>query len=219
MENQTKTGAEILDNLSELKTQPIVSERESYSALSGQEREKRWNSSGVPKRHRSYKAPTEGPWMETLSSLSMQLGKQGILSALIGPRGTGKTQMAAEAIRYQIYCNATTARYITAMEFFMAIKEGYRSEAQSQEQILLSFRQPALLVIDEITVRSDTAWENMLLTHLIDKRYGSQLDTILIGNCKDSAEVASCVGPSIASRIQECGSVIECNWKSFRVKP
>lgn len=137
---------------------------------------------------------------------------------LIGPRGTGKTQMAAETMRSQIYLRHATARYITAMEFFMTIKEAYRAKSQSEEEVLLSFRQPKLLVIDEITVRSDSAWENMLLTYLIDKRYGSQSDTLLIGNCKDAEEVVARVGPSIASRIQECGSVIECNWPSFRSK-
>jgi hypothetical protein len=216
-----ETAGQVLDRLSEIKTPQTVPAKESFSKLSQAELDSRWNKTGLPRLHRfgpknSHLSPL---WNQTLTDFEAALGKKQFLNALIGPRGTGKTQMAADLLRHQIYEREATGRYISAMEFFMAIKEGYRNKMQSEEEILLSFRQPALLIIDEITVRSDSAWENMLLTHLIDKRYGSQTDTLLIGNCKDASEVVSCVGPSIASRIQECGSVIECNWPSFRAKP
>ncbi len=127
------------------------------------------------------------------------------------------SQLIREAIRRDIEpAQLRTAKYTSAMDIFMEIKESYRTKEVSESAVMLAYRSPQLLVIDEITVRSDSAWENMLLTHLIDKRYCAKKDTILLGNCKDASEVVACVGASIASRIQECGCVVVCDWPSFR---
>lgn len=135
--------------------------------------------------------------------------------ALIGERGPGKTQMGVALIRDNSE-RGKVSHYTTAMEIFLALKASYRSGAtESEAEILKRFTNPTLLVIDEMQERGETAWEDRLLTHLIDKRYGSERDTLLISNLKQEDFMAA-LGPSIVSRLIETGGVVNCNWPSFR---
>lgn len=101
------------------------------------------------------------------------------------------------------------------MDFFVLLKSSYRNEGQTEEDIIKTLVSPSLLIIDEITVRSDSAWENNMLTHLIGKRYDAEKDTIVIGNIAPD-ELISNLGPSISSRMEEVGGILNCKWPSFR---
>jgi DNA replication protein DnaC len=76
-------------------------------------------------------------------------------------------------------------------------------------------RIPDLLVIDEFQERGETAFENRMLNHLLDLRYGDLTDTLLIANLEPE-ELVESVGESITERLREAGGIIECNWPSFR---
>lgn len=138
-----------------------------------------------------------------------------LMAAMIGKRGTGKTQAAVELIR--IACKmGRPAMYCTAMQFFARVKSTYNSdEAATESTVIHDFAKPALLVIDEIQVRSDSSWENNLLTHLVDLRYGNMLATVFIGNVTENEFLLS-VGSSIHSRIAQTGGIIEYNGPSWR---
>lgn len=154
----------------------------------------------------------------------------GFLYLLCGIRGSGKTQMAIEVISEQIMasvsaqmkrddyttCPRTPAIYAPAIDFFMDVKATYKKGAtKTEKEVIADYHRPDLLVMDEITVRGETKWEDDLFFSMIDRRYGANKDTILIANLKAS-EVAANVGASIASRMVEAGGIIECNWSSFR---
>lgn len=157
--------------------------------------------------------------------------KKGFIFCLIGERGTGKTQLGANLIAKKIYKEVEShvstdryfdplpimpARYIQIMDFFMEMKHSFRKDSLfSEKQVMEKYMKPQLLVIDEITVRGETKWEDDLFVRLIDKRYADEKDTLLIGNLSTS-EVLANLGPSIASRMVECGGIIQCNWPSFR---
>lgn len=160
-----------------------------------------------------------GEWNSKLVALETSLKKRGAIIALIGPRGTGKTQMAATAA----YSSASerlrigysrSARYCRVMEFFMAVKDSYNSST-SERDAFDPFTRPQLLVLDEVQVRNESKWEDNALTFLIDSRYGACLSTILISN-QTVDGFQSSMGDSIMSRISETGIIIMCNWKSFR---
>lgn len=171
-------------------------------------------------------------WNQTHETIKAGLGK-GFLYCLIGDRGTGKTQMGVELIhenieqavklhtsedRYFDPLPYITARYITAMDFFMDVKHSYRKESTvSEREVMERLVKPHLLVVDEISVRGQSKWEDDLFVQLVDKRYAAERDTLLIGNLKPS-EVMDNVGPSISSRLQEMGGIIQCQWESFRKK-
>ena len=166
----------------------------------------------VPKRHFAIPAILPGPWADKLKDLKEQIGK-GCLLALLGKRGTGKTQMAVELMRHTCV-QGRSARYTTAMRFFTAIKDSYQA-ATTESAVLNQYLKPQILVIDEAQERGETGWEDRLLTHLIDCRYGAMKDTVLVSNLS-RREFERAIGSSILSRMSETGGIIECNWPSFR---
>jgi DNA replication protein DnaC len=176
----------------------------------------KWNA---PRRHlqNSNKVDRSGEWGKTESWIKSQIGK-GYFIALIGKRGPGKTQLAVEAMIHHTQ-NLRTARYITATSFLMRVKGTYKpSEREDEDDVLTMFARPSLLVIDEYAKRGETEWEDRLLFELLDRRYGEYRDTILIAN-QTKEEFEQSIGPSLASRMDESGGIIECTWESFRISP
>jgi DNA replication protein DnaC len=155
----------------------------------------------------------DGAWGAAEKKITEKLGT-GCFISLIGIRGCGKTQLGVEAIRHHTR-KGKRARYCTVTEFFIEIKAAYSSQDRSEKDVLNEFSKPALLVIDEIGQRSESDWENRLLFELLNRRYNALKDTILISN--QSADVfTKSLGPSLISRMQETGGIIECNWPSYR---
>jgi len=172
-----------------------------------------WNA---PARHlrRGVFDPTAKEWNSTLEMLKNQIGT-GFLYALVGTRGPGKTQMAVELMRATTL-KLRSAYYCTAMDYFTRIKDSFAPDSErTQAEAQRFFGKFKLLVMDEINVRSDSAWEDAMLSDLIGKRYNAELDTLLIGN-QTSEEFCKSVGPSIVSRLNECGGICVANWPSFR---
>ena len=157
---------------------------------------------------------TNKDWIAGYEELLNILGS-GMTAALIGQRGTGKTQMAVELIRHACF-QEITSRYKMTMDFFMDLKESYDNKAIiTESEIIKAYISPQLLVLDEIHERGDSSWENRLMTHMINKRYGAMKDTVLISN--QTPEVfGKSIGNSILSRLNETGAIIVCNWESFR---
>lgn len=152
--------------------------------------------------------------MATLNFLCGRL-HSGCLIALIGTNGPGKTQLGVECIRHMT-SDLFSARYATAMDFFIELKKSYRKDSMHDEgEVLNLFARPRLLVLDECQERGETEWEDRILTYLIDRRYRDQKDTILISNLKREEFEAS-LGRSVISRLNETGGIIECTWPSFR---
>jgi DNA replication protein DnaC len=171
-------------------------------------------AAGIPRRHSERNEFENEHWKRKLESLRAKLGS-GFLIALIGIRGCGKTQMAVELIRAQIQ-RLKSAHLTTAMDIFLDIKSAYRKDSEIDErQILNRFFEPRLLVIDEIQERAETAWEDRILTHLVDRRYKDERDTILVGN-STREKFEKEMGASIVSRLNETGGIIVCDWESFR---
>lgn len=177
--------------------------------------EKFFREAKVPVRHRDFD-PIETKttvWGNTYEKAIGVFGKGGIV-ALIGNRGTGKTQMAVCIVRE--WCKTeNTARYVKAMDFFLAIRSSFKDDDVSENDVLNIFMTPRLLVVDALEERGETPWEDRMLSHLIDRRYDDMKETILISNQKPEAFDVS-IGPSIVSRLNETGGKIIFDWESFR---
>ncbi|MCE5310478.1 MAG: ATP-binding protein [Acidobacteriales bacterium] len=172
---------------------------------------------GVPDRYRSkWPFPQDLEWLGRMEKIKGQTHHGG-MAVLIGPRGTGKTRLAAEAMRYHP-CDGILlyARYTTAMGLFLRLRATYGGQSEeSENDIVEAMATAPILTIDEIQERGHTAWEDRLLTHIIDRRYGAMLPTILIANLT-IASLAECLGESIVSRIQETGGIIRVEGQSHR---
>ena len=125
--------------------------------------------------------------------------------------------MACELVRSQVWREEqNSCRYVWMIEIFMAIKATFSKQAvRAETEELQRFISPQLLIIDEAHDRGDTAWEDRVLSYLIDKRYGDLRDTLIVSNQKPD-EFKKSIGPSIYSRLIETGGIIECIWPSFR---
>lgn len=164
--------------------------------------------------------PQTNAWMAKRTILDVKLRNPGAVVALVGPRGTGKTQMATDAafayaMRIRERGMARACRYVRTMEFFMGVKDAYGTTT-SERDVFDSFTIPPLLVLDEVQVRNESKWEDNALTYLIDTRYGACRRTILISNQTVEGFTAS-MGDSIMSRLSETGTIIPCEWQSFRM--
>jgi DNA replication protein DnaC len=147
---------------------------------------------------------------------------EGSLFALWGPRGTGKTQLAVmAAMEFPLPIlpqENRLPRYVKASDIFREIRGTFKRESTATEKdVVASFITPLLLIIDEAQERGESDFENITLTHIIDKRYDAMLHTIIISNLRRE-ELGKSLGASIVSRIHETGQDIECNWPSFREK-
>lgn len=167
----------------------------------------------LPKRYRAeWPRPTDGIWLADFSRVMAKIDGGGII-ALIGPRGTGKTRLAAEAIRNH---SPDKAIYTTAMALFLRIRASFaKMSRESEDEIVRELSKAPLLILDEIQERGNTPWEDRLLTHILDRRYGDMTPTIVIANLTEAALI-ECLGDSIISRLTETGGVLEIAGRSYR---
>lgn len=173
-----------------------------------------WNKSRVMPRHRIALLRKDAPadWQTTCTDLIGKIGT-GFFVALVGKRGTGKTQIGAEIIRESCLMGRESM-YTDAIDIFVAVRETFSGE-RSEKAAMTEYSRPQMLVIDEVQERGETAWEDRLLTSILNKRYGNLLDTLLISNLT-APEFAKSLGASAISRLVETGGIIECTWESFR---
>lgn len=169
------------------------------------------------------------------------MGKDGLLVILVGARGTGKTQAAAELVKAacRLYATQeaprrvvriddhlssdiyeppsdTPALYRTAIELFAELRAAFTKDSNTSEaKALKRFLDTRLLVIDEAQERGQTDFEDRMLTHLIDRRYSNMRDTVLITNTKPD-ELSKSLSPSIADRASQCGGVLVFTGPSLR---
>jgi hypothetical protein len=149
-----------------------------------------------------------------LDSLMPLMGT-GTVSAVIGNRGTGKTQLAAHLAATQL--RLPTPRpvlFVKAAKMFEQMRATFGREKTDMDKAAKLYSVP-LLIIDECQVRGNTKYEDDQLTALIDERYDDKLDTLLIANTAPGS-LEEQLGSSVADRLRETGRVFELTGVSFR---
>ena len=181
---------------------------------------------GYPLRHiQALQADTGLHWPEPdkADKAHDALNKAGSCVILVGPRGTGKTQLATELGLLMYQEEQLTQRYATLSGLLQDEKDSWNKPPE-----LDAFNRPTsplkkaqsvgLLVLDEIQEVASTDWAMAQLIRLFDARYGDMKRTILISNLMPEA-MEKFVGPSIWSRVTETGLLVLCggkDWGSFR---
>ena len=156
--------------------------------------------------------PVGKEWIDAYGMAMDRIRKKGIV-VLYGKRGSGKTRMAAE-----LAVAVGDSRYSTAMRFFLEVRATFRKGSERSEmEVIDELSDAQVLILDEIQERGETAFEDRLLTHVIDARYASMKPTILIANL-DKSKLAESLGISIVDRARENGKSINFNWPSYRIQ-
>lgn len=160
-------------------------------------------------------------WRDALEQMrtAISIGEVDLM-ALLGNRGNGKTLLAVRLMADMVKGNTgptakdRAVRYFKAADLFRYMRDVVR-KGTSEEEAIEMLANLDLLVIDEAHERGETDFENRTLTGIIDHRYDRMKPTILIAN-QTKADFGASMGPSIVSRMQETGFVIECDWPSVR---
>jgi len=166
---------------------------------------------------------------QVLAKLTNTLKGNGAIVALVGPRGTGKTQIAAQ---YEIdwqWAELGTAKthwthYTKLTTIVAKLKAFYGDFGTTDMDRLEAYRaflthDLDLLIIDELhEVADDSRHKDRILSDILDARYAAKKDTLLISN-QSAIEFSKATSPSIISRLNEHGGIIPCEWESFREKP
>ena len=175
-----------------------------------------YKSSGVPERHKEHLRIIDADrasWAPVFAKLHAR--DKGYLVALLGTRGTGKTQLAV-ALIHAACQRGQSARYVKAIDLFRTIRRAYGPEpTASEDRIIDGLAGVDLLVVDELHQRGQSEWEAHTLTNLIDRRYDAMKSTLLVANLS-KADFAQQIGDSVVSRIHETGAAIELTGQSYR---
>lgn len=165
---------------------------------------------GLPIRHANTKPNQLEGFTEALKGVDERLGSSFLL-ILCGARGRGKTQLACEAIKATCQ-KGRSARYATLFRIITALKATFDDRYRSEADVIDELVKPRLLVIDEVGKTTQSEYTQSTLFELLDRRYSSLKDTIIISNHSQN-ELNEQIGASILRRADETGGVIDVtNW-------
>lgn len=134
---------------------------------------------------------------------------------LMGDVGTGKTQLACEFAESYINRLARSVRYVTAKGMIAEIQASYGREGKSEEGEIERFVQYDLLILDEIDAIPSKDNAALLLTEIINRRYGNNKPMIVITN-QPLDGLAKFVGDRVLDRLHENSFIAAFDWPSFR---
>lgn len=134
-----------------------------------------------------------------------------------GGVGTGKTTLACAILR-AVHGAGRSARYTRLGSYFRKMREAFGGEGKPASTIEAAFARVDLLVLDEVGVQYGSKAELVMLTELIDERYGARRPTIVVSNLGGAALI-DMVGERAADRLAHCGVDLLFDWPSFRRKP
>lgn len=134
---------------------------------------------------------------------------------LTGPTGTGKTHLAAAALRH-VTSHGATGLYRLADAAVRYLKSAYNpGNGYTEDQALSHLRMPDLLVLDEVGNQHDSADEKRVLFAILNARYANMRPTLLVSNLTGE-QLRAWAGQAFHDRLLEAGFIVPCQWPSYR---
>lgn len=161
-----------------------------------------WES-GIPYKHTKFSVTHNKNeiWGNLYKNIA-GLIKNGFLISIIGPRGSGKTQLSACLIHH---CSHRTKKPC----FYTKVRTMFETKMP-----LMQYTEPHLLVIDNFEEFKDE-WDMGMIDHIIDLRYDREKATLILSN-ETTANFRARLDPSIIDRMGEQGGLLELDLPSFR---
>lgn len=132
-----------------------------------------------------------------------------------GTTGTGKNHMAS-AICNALIAGGKSAVVATALELQMKVRKARRHDSPlTEDQVITSFANVDLLVLDEIELGSTQDYDSKIINTVIDQRVTKGKGVILLSNMATD-ELMPFLGERIADRIMQSFYLVECRWPSYR---
>lgn len=144
--------------------------------------------------------------------------ERGASMMLLGVPGTGKTHLACSVGNYVINNFGCSVRFVTVFDAIQRVKETYGDNGASERQVMMSFAEPDLLILDEVGVQYGTNFEVVVITDIINRRYSDGKPTIIMSNLTRE-QIVEYLGSRVVDRMDEGGGgVVVFNWESYRAK-
>lgn len=143
-----------------------------------------------------------------------KLTGQGLV--LMGPRGTGKTHLAA-AIAAELMQNLYSVIFQPVPVLLKRIQATYRKHAEEQEdKLLAALASCDLLILDDVGAEKWTEWVESTLFTIIDERYRHMLPLVITTNCS-MEELEAQIGGRSFDRLVEVCRFVRMDAESYRV--
>ena len=147
-----------------------------------------------------------------------RLAGEGLL-ALVGKYRAGKTWVAAGLVNEVVEQGVSphAGHFTSTWQFFQDLKDAMSpATRETPGHVVQRYLRFHVLVLDEITNRSDTEWENVSLRHLLARRYDEKRITVVLGNV-ESSQLRDALDNALVERFIESGrigggGIIDCNW-------
>lgn len=136
---------------------------------------------------------------------------------LCGKPGTGKTHLACAIANHVMREFFRVPLFTSVTKMSRAVKATYTPKSDRTEaQVIRSFVDPDLLILDEVGAQRGTETELLLAQEIIDERYQDVRPTILISNLPES-ELGRYIGDRAIDRMYEGGgAILAFDWDSYR---
>lgn len=142
--------------------------------------------------------------------------KRGNSLIFSGLPGTGKSHLAAAVLQSLMpkHCGL----YTTCMGVIRNVRGTWRKDSErSETEVLRTYAEVPLLVIDEIGVQYGTDGEQTILFDVLDRRYRDMMPSIFLTN-QDKKGFKDFIGERTFDRLTETARWVPFDWASYRPK-
>jgi DNA replication protein DnaC len=151
---------------------------------------------------------------EYAESFEQRALKRGDSLIFLGAPGTGKSHLATAIL--QAILPKHCGLYTTTSAIIRAWRDTWRKESElSERQLLKTYAELPLLVIDEVGVQRGTEDEKNTMFDILDRRYRDMKPTILLAN-QTKEQLAEILGERVFDRLRETARIVSFQWESYR---
>lgn len=134
-----------------------------------------------------------------------------------GKIGTGKSHLASNIAFSIIKAQMKHVLWTSAYDMLSNIKRAWKSKTLDEQDIILKYTKPDVLIIDEVGLNYESDSDHLLLSSIINKRYEEILPTIILTNLQ-TQDLIRVIGDRSFDRLREnAGVLVEFNWESSRI--